>query len=89
MTKPESELPEPVRFQLTHDPILGCHMHAHESGDWVTIADCRSLLAQREERIRELETTLDAWQSVFQTSQLSHAQARLERAEAELARMKK
>ena len=37
--------------------------------------------AQEERRLREAEAQLDAWQSVFGTSQLSHAQARLEAAE--------
>lgn len=30
------------------------------------------------ERVRELETALDAWHNIFGTTQLSHAQARLE-----------
>lgn len=50
---------------------------------------CRQLereLAQVRERTIELQNVLDAWQSVFGTSQLSHAQARLETAEDGLKR---
>jgi uncharacterized protein YbcC (UPF0753/DUF2309 family) len=36
-------------------------------------------------RAEAAESALDAWQKVFGTSQLSHAQARLERAESALA----
>jgi len=37
------------------------------------------------EQIAALQAELDAWQSVFGTSQLSHAQARLEQAEKDVA----
>lgn len=40
-------------------------------------------------KVKELETVLDAWYSVFGTTQLTHALARLEFAEGELEKLKR
>ena len=37
-----------------------------------------------DEKIKELETELDAWKTVFGTSQLTHAKAKLESLEKQL-----
>lgn len=46
----------------------------------------RSLLAAEQARGNEFRIQLEAWQKIFHTSQLSHAQARLEAAEQRASR---
>ena|SRR3990167_2388013 len=57
----------------------------------LTPGECSQLLAINCHLIAEVEQkdiVLSAWQSIFGTSQLSHAQARLESAEREVERLK-
>lgn len=49
-----------------------------------TCPDCARLTKELE----EAKTSLDAWQNIFGTSQLTHAWARLESAEESYARLK-
>lgn len=52
------------------------------------IAEQARVLAQARDDVAQVTTQLEAWQSVFQTSQLSHAAARLEAAENERDRLR-
>jgi phage shock protein A len=45
--------------------------------------NCKEL----EERVKELECVIDAWHTIFGTTQLTHAQARLEVAESKVAKL--
>ena len=49
--------------------------------------DC--CLCKAEARIQELEYKLDAWFTVFETTQLTHAQCRLETAENLVAKLQR
>lgn len=53
----------------------------HEAYDFARQLERRAIAAEK--RLSEIETQLNAWHSVFKTSQLSHASARLEAAEKE------
>lgn len=50
----------------------------------VLLADAEALRSERD----QLQTQLEAWHKTFETTQLSHALARLEKAEGDLQRLK-
>ena len=63
---------------------------SQEDKEWTdrTARILKGRLAEVSKERDELRTRLDAWHSAFQTSRLSHAQARLEQAERDAQRLK-
>lgn len=66
--------------------VLGIESYEDAKGKSVDehVAELVALLAEKDAELAEVHTRLNAWQSVFGTTQLTHARARLEVAESKV-----
>ena len=81
----------PTTLKITdyHCATHGWWDATRESGCPTCVSQMRKELAAAHSAPAEKETELSAWHKIFGTSQLSHAQARLEAAESRLAAERK
>ena len=83
MESVKGELPEKLNTGMV-DIGVGSISNPYEEGFNSCLDQVTPLFHQKNERIAELEAKLEAWFTVFGTTQLTHAQDRLEVAEREL-----
>jgi hypothetical protein len=61
-------------------------LHKHQDPHWKL---WERVLSEKDKEIAELKCVIDAWHSIFGTTQLTHAQARLEVAEQTVEKQKR